>query len=145
MILTLRALRTNYDLDANTVAEANGITYQTLLKYENDSSNIPVSLLKSLSKYYKVPMDNIFLGKKSELNRIDGNDQKGTRVNEILERIAKSLESIDAELKARNKDREILINQAEQIEKTCLEIKDDPFGLNVLKEKALADKAKQKE
>ena len=34
-------------------------------------------------------------------------------MNEILERIAKSLESIDA----------------------------DPFGLNVLKEKALADKA----
>lgn len=31
-------------------------------------------------------------------------------MNEILERIAKSLESIDAELKARNKDREILIN-----------------------------------
>lgn len=66
-------------------------------------------------------------------------------MNEILERIAKSLESINAELKARNKDREILINQAEQIEKTCLEIKKDPFGLNVLKEKALADKAKQKE
>lgn len=66
-------------------------------------------------------------------------------MNEILERIAKSLESIDAELKARNKDREILINQAKLIEKTCLEIKEDPFGLNVLKEKALADKAKQKE
>lgn len=66
-------------------------------------------------------------------------------MNKILERIAKCLESIDAELKARNEDREILINQAEQIEKTCLEIKEDPFGLNVLKEKALADKAKQKE
>lgn len=70
---------------------------------------------------------------------------KGVNMNETLERIAKSLESIDAELKARNKDREILINQAEQIEKTCLEIKEDPFGLNVLKEKALANKAKQKE
>lgn len=66
-------------------------------------------------------------------------------MKKILERIAKSLESIDAELKARNKDREILINQAEQIEKICLEIKEDPFGLNTLKEKALADKAKQKE
>ena len=53
-------------------------------------------------------------------------------MNEILERIAKTLESIDAEM---------LFNQAEQIEKTCLEIKEDPFGLNVLKEKALADKA----
>lgn len=62
-------------------------------------------------------------------------------MNEILERIAKTLESIDAELKERNKDREMIFNQAEQIEKTCLEIKEDPFGLNVLKEKALADKA----
>lgn len=62
-------------------------------------------------------------------------------MNEILERIAKSLESIDAELKARNEDRKTLINQAEQIEKTCLEIKEDPFGLNVLKEKALSGKA----
>lgn len=62
-------------------------------------------------------------------------------MNEILERIAKSLESIDAELKERNKDREMLFNQAEQIEKTCLEIKEDPFGLNVLKEKVLANKA----
>ena len=66
-------------------------------------------------------------------------------MKEILERIAKSLESIDAELKARNEDRKILINQAELIEKTCLEIKEDPFGLNVLKEKAFADKAKELE
>lgn len=64
-------------------------------------------------------------------------------MKEILERIAKSLESIDAELKARNEDRKILINQAELIERTCLEIKEDPLGLNVLKEAALADKAKQ--
>lgn len=63
-------------------------------------------------------------------------------VSEALKSLVdKGIESIDAELKARNKDREILINQAEQIEKTCLEIKEDPFGLNVLKEKALADKA----
>ena len=62
-------------------------------------------------------------------------------MNEILERIAKTLESIDAELKERNKDREMLFNQAEQIEKTCLEIKEDPFGLNVLKEIVLANKA----
>ena len=31
-------------------------------------------------------------------------------LEEILERIAKSLESIDAELKARNQDRKILLN-----------------------------------
>lgn len=66
-------------------------------------------------------------------------------VKEILERIAKSLESIDAELKARNEERKILLNQVEVIEKTCLDIKEDPFGLNGLKRKALADRVKQKE
>ena len=56
-------------------------------------------------------------------------------LEEFLERIAKSLESIDLELKARNEDRKILLNQSELIEKTCLDIKEDPFGLNDLKEK----------
>lgn len=69
--------------------------------------------------------------------------ERKLKMKKILERIAKSLESIDLELKARNADRKILINQAELIERTCLEIKEDPFGLNVLKEAALADKAKQ--
>lgn len=66
-------------------------------------------------------------------------------MKKILERIAKSLESIDLELKARNADRKTLIEEATRIEKICLDIKQDPFGLGSLKEKALADKAKRKE
>ena len=65
-------------------------------------------------------------------------------MNEILERIAKSLESIDAELKARNADRKKLLEEAEQIEKKVIEIQADPFGLKNLKAAALADKAKKK-
>ena len=65
-------------------------------------------------------------------------------MNEILERIAKSLESIDAELKARNADRKKLLEEAEQIEKKVIEIQADPFGLENLKAVALADKAKKK-
>lgn len=65
-------------------------------------------------------------------------------MNEILERIAKSLESIDAELKARNADRKKLLEEAEQIEKKVIEIQADPFGLENLKAAALADKAKKK-
>ena len=74
-------------------------------------------------------------------------EEKGEKdmLEEFLERIAKSLESIDAELKARSEDRKVLLNQAEVIEKTCLDIKEDPFGLNGLKRKALADRVKQKE
>lgn len=65
-------------------------------------------------------------------------------MNEILERIAKSLESIDAELKARNADRKKLLEEAEQIEKKVIEIQADPFGLENLKAAALADKSKKK-
>lgn len=64
-------------------------------------------------------------------------------MNEILERIAKSLESIDAELKARNADRKKLLEEAEQIEKKVIEIQADPFGLENLKAAALADKSKK--
>ena len=71
--------------------------------------------------------------------------ERKTCQKEFLERIAKSLDSIDLELKARNEDRKILLNQSELIEKTCLDIKEDPFGLNGLKRKALADRVKQKE
>ena len=74
-------------------------------------------------------------------------EKKGEKemLEEFLERIAKSLESIDAELKARNEDRKILLSQTEAIEKICFDIKEDPFGLNDLKRKALADRVKQKE
>ena len=65
-------------------------------------------------------------------------------MKEILERIAKSLESIDAELKARNADRKKLLEEAERIEKKVIEIQTDPFGLENLKVAALADKAKKK-
>ena len=77
-----------------------------------------------------------------EIERYKGEKEM---LEEILERIAKSLESIYAELKARNEDRKLLLNQAEVIEKTCLDIKEDPFGLNGLKRKAMADRVKQKE
>lgn len=66
-------------------------------------------------------------------------------MNEILERIAKSLESIDAELKARNADRKKLLEEAERIEKKVIEIQAEPFGLENLKAAALADKSKKKE
>lgn len=67
--MTLRALRTNYSLTAKEVAVEIGIHHQTLLKYEHDSTRIPVNLLRKLSDFYEVDPDLIFLGKKYELNR----------------------------------------------------------------------------
>ena len=66
---TLRALRVNYNLSAQDVSDAMGIHPQTLLKYENDSSRIPLDLLQKLSDYYNVAMDDIFLGRKFDLKR----------------------------------------------------------------------------
>ena len=66
-------------------------------------------------------------------------------LEEILERIAKSLESIDAELKARNIERKELLEASDNIQKLCEAILDDPLGIQRYKEKALADRVKQKE
>lgn len=66
--MTLRALRVNYSLSAKEVVQELGIHQQTLLKYEIDSSKIPVSLLNELADFYEVEVNNIFLGNKYDLN-----------------------------------------------------------------------------
>lgn len=68
--MTLRALRVNYSLSAKEVAQELDIHQQTLLKYENDSSKIPVSLLNELADFYEVEVNNIFLGNKYDLNHM---------------------------------------------------------------------------
>lgn len=67
--ITLRALRVNYSLSAKEVAKELGIHEQTLLKYEIDSTDISYSLLEDLAEFYKVSVDNIFLGKKFVLKQ----------------------------------------------------------------------------
>ena len=66
--MTLRAIRTNYNLSAKEVANKLNIHQHTLLKYEHDSSKIPMDLLDKLARLYNVEKDFIFLGKKYELN-----------------------------------------------------------------------------
>ncbi|MBS4750351.1 helix-turn-helix transcriptional regulator [Carnobacteriaceae bacterium zg-ZUI78] len=67
--ITLRALRANYSLSAKEVAKELGIHHQTLLKYENDSTDIPISLLETLANFYKVDKNTIFLGEKFVLKQ----------------------------------------------------------------------------
>lgn len=66
---TLRGLRANFGLSSKDVAKEIGIHQQTLLKYEQDSSRIPMDLLEKLSNYYQIDKNDIFLGKKYELKR----------------------------------------------------------------------------
>lgn len=67
--MTLKALRANYDLSAKEVADRLHIHQQTLLKYEKDSTDIPMSLLNKLAELYNVDTDFIFLGKKFVLKQ----------------------------------------------------------------------------
>ena len=69
MKMTLSALRENYSLNSLEVSKDLGIHQQTLLKYEKDSTCIPVDLARKLAEYYGVDLDDIFLGKKYELKQ----------------------------------------------------------------------------
>ncbi len=69
MKMTLSALRENYSLNSLDASKDLGIHQQTLLKYEKDSTGIPVDLARKLAEYYGVDLDDIFLGKKYELKQ----------------------------------------------------------------------------
>ncbi|AEB82422.1 TPA: helix-turn-helix transcriptional regulator [Streptococcus suis] len=67
---TLKACRVNAGYTLRQVAKKVGKNFQTISKYEKDSTIIPFELLKDLSKLYRVKLDDIFLGdstKKIEL------------------------------------------------------------------------------
>lgn len=66
---SLGACRKNAGFTLREAAKELGISYQTLSKYENNSSNIPMNLLKNIVSLYQVPSDYIFLGKKYDLIR----------------------------------------------------------------------------
>ena len=60
MKMTLSALRENYSLNSLEASKDLGIHQQTLLKYEKDSTGIPVDLARKLADYYGVDLDDIF-------------------------------------------------------------------------------------
>ena len=68
--ITLKAARVNAGLTQKEAAKLLGIHFQTLSKYENDSSNIPFSLVEKASEIYGLPISCFFLGEKYENNRI---------------------------------------------------------------------------
>lgn len=66
-LFSLEACRKNAGLTLRSAADYLGISYQTLSKYENDSSDIPMSLLNKMVTLYQVDRNSIFLGNKYEL------------------------------------------------------------------------------
>lgn len=67
--ILLKSARVNSGLSSKKAAELLGIHFQTLLKYEKDSTDISISLLEKMCILYQIPEDYIFLGKEYELIR----------------------------------------------------------------------------
>lgn len=65
----LASCRHNAGYSQKEAAKLLGISPGTLSKYEQNSTDISVSLLGKMSKLYSVPLDCIFLGNKSDLIR----------------------------------------------------------------------------
>lgn len=65
--VSLSSARDNAGFSSKEAAKSIGVYQQTILKYEKDSSDIPLSLLNDLCHLYQIPKDQIFLGKKYDL------------------------------------------------------------------------------
>jgi transcriptional regulator with XRE-family HTH domain len=76
--ITLRAARNNLVLTRKQASKLLKIHYETLTKYEYDSSNIPISFYNQIEEVYGIPLEFIFIGNeqafvKSMKERLESN------------------------------------------------------------------------
>lgn len=72
---TLRDLRTRIGLNRTEAAKELGISVPTLMKWENDSSNLRYSDISKVTRFYNIPEDYIFFGTDNAFNeKINGVD-----------------------------------------------------------------------
>ncbi|HGA2648275.1 TPA: helix-turn-helix domain-containing protein [Streptococcus agalactiae] len=71
---TLKACRVNAGYTLRQVAKKVGKNFQTISKYEKDSTLIPFELLKDLSELYHVKLDDIFLGDSTKKIELESED-----------------------------------------------------------------------
>lgn len=64
--LTLKAVRVSQGLTLREVANKVDRNFQTISKYEKDSTKIPADLLMKLLNLYDTPIESIFLGKSTK-------------------------------------------------------------------------------
>lgn len=64
--ITLRAARVNVGLSRKEAAKRLDIHYETLTKYENDSTNVPKSFCLKLESVFGIPEDYLFFGKEED-------------------------------------------------------------------------------
>lgn len=61
-MMTLASLRNRVRMTQTDVAEKIGVTKDTIIRWEKDSSNMPVKYMFIFSDIYKYPLDGIFFG-----------------------------------------------------------------------------------
>lgn len=61
-MMTLAALRKRMQLTQLQVAKELGVTRETIMRWEKNSSDMPVKYMFAFSKIYKYPIDGIFFG-----------------------------------------------------------------------------------
>lgn len=69
LLITLEAARTNAGYKRKEAARLLGVHYDTLYKYERDSSKVSFSLIEQVEELYKVNRKYIFFGDKFEFIR----------------------------------------------------------------------------
>ena len=69
--ITLKAARANAGLTLGQASELLGVSVQTLVNWEKDSSSVKVSQLKKIEEVYRFPSEYIFFGSEVEFNSIN--------------------------------------------------------------------------
>ena len=66
MKFTLRAARANVGLTQKEAATLFDIHLNSLIKYENDSTNVPLSFFRKIESIYGISADLIYFGKEQD-------------------------------------------------------------------------------
>ncbi|EHG11220.1 helix-turn-helix domain-containing protein [Streptococcus intermedius] len=66
--ITLKAARISAGYTLREVGKKINRNFQTIAKYEKDSTKIPLDLLQELTDLYNISIDFIFLGKSTKKN-----------------------------------------------------------------------------
>lgn len=61
-MMTLGALRKRMNLKQSDVASKVGVTRETIMKWEKDSTDMPIRFMFVFSELYKYPVNGIFFG-----------------------------------------------------------------------------------
>lgn len=67
--ITLKAARVNLGWTLKDAAAYFGIHYETLARYETDSSNVPLTFYNQLESVYGIPVEHIYFGKKEDFSK----------------------------------------------------------------------------